>query len=276
MSTKKPSITAVIIAKNEELVLETCLVGLEWCDQILLVDNNSSDTTTQIAEQFGAKVISFSHNSFARIRNEALKHITTDWIFYIDADERVTPTLAKEIRVKIETTHFEVFTLRRENVCYGKKFLHGGWENDQVTRIFKSSALKEWQGEVHESPVFSGVAETLQTELIHFTHRSTTDNLKKTIVWTNIEAKLLAESGIAPVSFILILRKGVMEFLRRAIFFKGYKDGLPGLIEALVQGINKILIYIQVWEFQQKVSLEEKYRRKDIKIIDMWKKESVT
>jgi hypothetical protein len=162
--------------------------------------------------------------------------------------------------------------MNRQNMMYGKFFAHGGWEKEKVTIIFKTSALKGWVGIIHESPEFTGPEVNLHLPLIHLTHRNTTDGLKKTVSWTAREAQLLYQAGIAPVTLVTIFRKGVMEFLRRAIFFGGRKDGMEGWIEAIIQGINKILIYIQVWELQQKPTLKEKYQEKEREILSLWKK----
>jgi (heptosyl)LPS beta-1,4-glucosyltransferase len=267
------SITAVIITRNEELMLPVCLETVAWCDQILVIDADSTDRTVQIAENFGAKVISSKIYGFDRWRNEALKRVTTDWLFYVDADERVSPTLAKEIAVQIETQDVAAFKMKRSNICYAKEFKHGGWQEDYVTRLFKKDALKKWVGEVHESPIYTGKEILLQSPLIHLTHRNTSDGLIKSANWTKIEAKLLANALDKKVNFATFLRKGVMEFIRRAFFKKGYKDGMEGMIEALVQGINKILVYIQVWEFQQKPSLISQYQRQDQIIKNLWTKE---
>jgi (heptosyl)LPS beta-1,4-glucosyltransferase len=231
---------AIIIAKNEETMIEHCLKTLNWVDEILVLNNGSNDNTAQIAENAGAKVIHFEHSSFARLRNEALKHANTDWVFYIDADERVTPTLAKEILVNLETKTGEVFSMNRRNICYGEEFKYGGWEDDVVTRVFAKSALEKWEGKVHETPIFQGKSLLLHTPLIHLTHRSTKLNLLKSASWTQMEAQLLHKSGIQQVKFLTILRKGFMEFFRRAVLDKGYKDGLAGLIESLVQGVNRL------------------------------------
>lgn len=268
----KLPITAVIIAKNEENMLGNCIATINWCENILVINNGSSDLTTQIAQDHGATVVHFEHSSFARLRNEALKHIKTDWIFYIDADERVIPTLAKEILVQIEMDSIDAITMKRNNICYGKEFKYGGWENDFVTRIFRKSNLDGWYGEIHESPKFNGKEVVLNTPLAHLTHRNTTDNLNKTISWTKMEAELLAKGDKTPVKFTTLLRKGIMEFVRRAILKKGYKDGIQGLIEALVQGINRVLVYIQVWELQQKPDIAEKYHAIDREINKMWTK----
>lgn len=269
----KPSLIAIILARNEASMIEGCIRTLGWCSEVLVIDDSSTDETAQKAENLGARVVKFSHSSFARKRNEAVKHAQGEWLFYIDADERVTPTLAKEILVNIETDAAPALRLRRENYLYGQLFTHGGWQNDWVTRVFKKSALQEWAGDIHESAVFSGKTVDLHSPLLHFTHRSTEENLRKSADWTKIEAELLYKAGEKPVTLATLLRKGFMEFFRRAVMWKGHRDGLAGLIEALVQGMNRVMVYIQVWEFQQKPPLPETYRKKDQELKTVWKRE---
>lgn len=268
----QPSITAVVIARDEEAMIVNCLETLRWCDQVLVINNGSSDRTEQLAEQWGAKVVSFTSHNFARLRDEALKYLKTDWIFYVDSDERVSPQLSQEIRVNLETETASVFTLDRKNICYGYELQHGGFGQDQVTRVFKKDALEGWQGEIHESPIFSGQVKHLTTPLLHLTHRSTQQNLYKSAEWTIKEAELIAGAGAKPVTFWTLVRKGVMEFVRRAIFKKGYQDGLPGLVEALVQGMNRMMVYIQVWELQQKPPLEKRYQQQEEMIANQWQR----
>ncbi len=268
----KPTITAVIITYNEEAMIANCLETLQWCDQIIVVDSHSSDKTPAIAEKYKAKVVSTSAGSFAERRNAVLPHIKTDWIMYIDADERVLPALSKEILVHMETTPHHALQLTRQNVMYGKLFEHGGWTENMV-RIFRAANFKGWTGEIHESPTYEGEAVLLHTPLLHLTHRNTIDGLHKTIRWTPIEAQLLYQAKVPPVTIVTLVRKGIMEFVRRAFFAQGRKDGTEGWIESLVQGINRILVYIQVWELQQDPSLSEKYLKREKEIVEMWKRE---
>jgi (heptosyl)LPS beta-1,4-glucosyltransferase len=268
---KKYSITAVIIAKNEAAMISNCIDSVRWCDQILVIDNGSTDETVGLAENAGARVINHKSTDFAQTRNIALKYVKTEWLLYIDADERVTPRLYQEIAVNIETDEADVLQFNRQNICYGSPFSFGGWQHDLVTRVFKKSALQEWRGSIHESPVFEGRVKVLHTPLIHFTHRSTQDNLRKSAEWTIKEAELLAAAGPQPVTLFTLFRKGFMEFFRRAYLQKGYKDGMPGLIEALVQGMNRVMVYIQVWELMQVPSIEEKYQQKELEIASQWK-----
>lgn len=273
----RAKITAVIIAKNEEQMLSACLESLTWCDELLLIDCASTDQTLPLAEKYGARVIGFDHPSFAKIREKALESVNTDYLFYVDADERVTPALAKEILVHLENQDCQVMQINRENICYGRKFLYGNWQNDLVLRVFQRDSIKGWQGEIHESPIFSGHVCQLNHPLIHLTHRSTKENLIKSANWTIKEASLIvANKKTKKVTFLTILRKGIMEFYRRACKHKGRKDGMAGLIEALVQGINRMLVYIQVWELQEKPSLEERYHKEEMQIKKLWKTEGST
>ncbi len=271
--TKDLSISALIIAKNEALMIENCIKSVAWCDEVLVIDDGSIDETREIAESLGATVISFKHDSFSRLREEALKRAKSAWIFYIDADERATPTLAKEIKVLMETSSASVLRVQRDNIYFGKKFTGGGWQDDWVERVFLKSSLEGWFGDVHESPKYTGTVVDLQTKLIHFTHRDTVSGLLKSAAWTPIEAKELYKSGVANVTLFTLIRKGFMEFFRRAFLKKGYADGMEGMIEALIQGINRILVYIQVWELQQKPSISDTYKEKESEIIALWKKQ---
>ncbi|MFZ5437862.1 MAG: glycosyltransferase family 2 protein [Patescibacteria group bacterium] len=274
MNKVKAKISAIVLAKNEASMIDGCLNTLVWCDEVLVLDNGSTDNTVELAESLGARVITFSHPSFARKRNEALKHAKNDWVFYLDADERVTPTLAKEIMVHMETATAQVLEMSRQNFCYGHEFKHGGWQDDLVTRIFHKSALKEWTGQIHESPNFEGQVTKLHSPIIHFTHRNTEDNLRKSADWTKLEAELLYKAGEKPVTLFTLVRKGTMEFVRRAIFKRGYQDGMAGLIEAVVQGINRMIVYIQVWELQQKPSLADRYAKKEDELKKLWSQET--
>jgi len=269
----KSNLTALIIAKNEEKMLQACLETLSFCDKIIVLDNGSNDQTVKIAENYNCQVISFIHESFAKLREKAQSLVETDWLFYVDADERVTPALAKEILLHIEQNDHQVMTISRENVCYGTKFNFGNWQHDLVTRIFKKENLKAWQGEIHESPIYNGQEIHLKHKLIHLTHRNTIDNLRKSADWTIKEAKALEAVMVKKVTLPLILRKGIMEFYRRAFKYRGYRDGMSGLIEALVQAINRMIVYIQVWELQQKPSIATRYEKIEQEIKNLWKNE---
>jgi glycosyltransferase involved in cell wall biosynthesis len=269
-----PTISAIVIAKNEEAMIANCLDTLRWCDEVVVVNNDSSDATVGIAHRQGARVITTS-GTFAELRNEALKRSKTDWVLYVDADERVTPALAQEIKKVIDQPEHVAYAVNRTNVLYGQHLQHGGWGEDWVVRLFERTKLKTWAGEVHEHAEVDGSEGKLSEKLVHFTHRDIISGLIKTAHWTPIEASLLAASSKTPkVTLGLILRKTLMELVRRLITKQGYKDGLTGWIEALVQAMNRMLVYMQVWELQQKPSLPEKYQQYERSIVELWKRAS--
>ncbi len=268
---KKGSITAVIIAKNEAEMIAACIGTLSWCDEIILLNDTSTDQTAEIAEGLGATVITFSSPSFAQLRNAALQHVKTQWVIYIDADERVTPELATEINQHIMNADHHVYSMSRKNLFLGRYLTHGGWGDDIVTRIFELEYLEKWSGDIHESPHYTGNPGMLLHGLLHFSHRDIASGLQKSASWTQIEAELLYKAGIPEVTLFTLIRKGSMEFIRRAILLQGYKDGSAGLVEAVIQAINRVLVYAQVWEKQQLPTIADAYKQAEQEIAHSWK-----
>jgi len=268
----KPTIAAIVIAKNEAEMIANCLETLKWCDEIIVIDHDSEDTTPEIAKRLGARVIAAS-GDFSAVRNEGLRVCKSDWLLYVDADERVIPILAKEIQTVIAETTTAAFALNRSNILYGHILKHGGWDQDLVVRLFKRSNLIKWEGVIHEHAVIEGNVASLDTQLLHLTHRNVVQGLLKTAEWTPLEAKLLHEAGAPNVQLRTLLRKGFMEMLRRGILKKGYQDGLAGWVEVLVQAMNRVLVYIQVWELQQKPSLPDRYQKYEETVAELWKRE---
>jgi len=269
------TLTGIVIARNEAAMIANCVDTLRFCDEILLINNGSTDETEKIAENMGVRVINLGSDDFAKLRNEGLKRAKTDWVIYIDADERVTPELAAEIKVNIETSTAPVFSFYRQNYCYGNLLNRGGFGKDLVTRVFKREILSKWQGKIHESPVFTGEAKVLTQKLIHLTHRSTQENLHKSAEWTLKEAELLYEAKVPPVTLLTLLRKFTMELLRRAIFKRGYQDGMTGWVEAIVQGMNRVMVYLQVWELQARPNIKDKYEAVEKELARRWKNSKI-
>lgn len=272
------SITAIILTKNEEAMIANCLETVAWCDEVILIDDNSADATVSLAKNWGARVVNFSSDSFAQKREAALQYVKTDWVLFIDADERITPKLYQEIKQALQVSTQDTtkpaphaWQFHRQNVCYGFALRYGGWQHDVVTRLFRRDALKTWVGEIHESPQFTGLVGQFKTPVWHLTHRSTVLNLLKSAEWTPIEARLLFESKVAPVTLTTLLRKGLMEFWRRVIRQQGYKDGMAGYVEGIVQAMNRVMIYIQVWELQQQPTLPDRYQQLETSIAEQWK-----
>lgn len=256
---KRQTIAAIIITKNEEGMIANCISSVRFADEIVVVDTGSADKTIEIARREGAVVIEMKSGNFSTWRNEAKNSTAADWLLYIDADERVTPALRKELSIAVEKTSLSGFELSRKNIHFGKWMEHGGWEQDNPLRLFKREALVRWDGLIHEHAVISGNIGRLQSPLVHLTHRSIRDGLLKSHSWIDLEAKLLVESGLTPVTTRTLLRKSGAEFFRRYVARKGWQDGIEGFIESMQQAINRFFVYARVWELQQKPGIDERY-----------------
>lgn len=265
------SVTAVIITRNEETMIANCLETLRWCDARVVLDTGSTDRTRELAERSGAKVFKAKGSNFAQWRNEAAQHVSTAWILYIDADERVTPTLAKVIQGRLQRTEFDAYTLRRNNIHFGKWMQHGGWQNDVLLRLMKKEKLRGWQGDVHEHAEITGRLGAIEEPLVHLTHRNLFDGLRKSADWTDIEAHLLLEAGHPKVGPLRLVKIVVFDLLNRVFIKLAWKDGQEGVIEAMIQSMNRFLVYTRLWELQQKPPLEKRYDLVEKEIQRQWR-----
>jgi hypothetical protein len=266
------SVTAVIIARNEESMLANCIDTLRWCDAILVLDTGSTDRTAQIAEQMGAQVAKARGHNFSDWRNEAAALVSTPWILYIDADERVTPTLAKSIHSRLKRSDFDAFRLRRNNIMWGRWFQYGGWHKDHLLRLVRKNRLKGWVGEVHEHAEVIGRVGEIEEPLVHLTHRTLYDGLKKSIEWTDVEANLLLAANHPKVGPLRLVKIVTFDLFKRVVFQRAWKDGAEGVVEAMIQSMNRFLVYTRLWELQQKPSIPERYQRIESEILKQWEK----
>lgn len=252
MKAKKVKISAVVIVKNEEKNIRACLKTLAWTDELIVVDNESSDKTAQIAKKVGAKVVKESKRGFSVSRNRGIREASGDWILYLDADERVSPTLREEIESKIRILKSTLvgFAIPRKNILLGREMKYGGWWPDYVLRLIKKDALNRWEGELHEQPKVKGKVGKLKNPLIHITHRTLSEMVEKTNEWSEIEAKLLFKSGHPKMNLLRFTTAGLREFWYRGVKKMGFLDGVIGVIEIIYQTFSRIVTYTKLWEMQ--------------------------
>src|SRR3989344_7588705 len=180
-------LSVIIITKNEEEMIGECLESVkELADEIIVVDSGSTDKTNEIAKKYGARIVKSTGTGYAQFRNDGLKAAKGDWVLYVDADERVSPQLAKEVK----QVSPGVYEIPRKNTYLGKELLYGGWGGDKVIRLFYKKLLKKYINELHEQPEFIGQLQTTSGQLIHYSHRDLASMLNKTILFTEYEAKL--------------------------------------------------------------------------------------
>lgn len=247
----KNNISAIVITKNEEEKIGECLESLFWVDEVLVVDTGSDDKTIQIAIKKKAIVVSFAKGGFSDWRNLGAKEAKGDWILYVDADERVTPLLRKEILKVIKNpTDIALYAIPRRNIILGEEMKHGGWWPDYVKRLMKKDAFVKWEGDLHENPVVEGKLGHLKNPLVHIKHAKLSEMVEKTNKWSEIEAKLLLKSGHPKMAGWRFFRIMATELWYRLIKLKGFLDGTEGVVYAIYQMWSKFITYGKLWEMQ--------------------------
>lgn len=244
------TLTTIIIAKNEEKNIEECIDSVNFSNKVIVVDNQSTDDTVRLAKLKKAEVISGKYTSFSAQREAPLKNISTDWILYLDADERISPLLRENIEKIIkDKDSLEVYKLKRKNF-YFKKYK---WEfYAELERLFKKDALKGWKGDIHESPVYVGRVGVCSGFIDHYTHNDLTSMLNKTIKWSDVEARIRFEANHPKMTWWRFPRVMVTTFFVYFIKEKGYKLGTAGLIESMFQSFSIFITYAKLWELQNK------------------------
>ncbi len=243
-------ISAIIIAKNEEQLIQKCLESVRFCDEIIVVDNSSTDKTAEIARKHNAEVYVITANDFSKLRNEGLKKAKGEWILYVDADERITSELAKEIQNTVRSHNTKAaYRLKRKNFYYGN---HEWPHIEHILRLFNKKYLKEWYGQLHESPKVEGEVGELNGLLLHYSHRNLSEMVKKTIEWSKIEAELRFKAGHPKMALWRFPRVMFGAFYDSYFRQEGWKAGTIGIIESMYQAFSIFITYARLWELQNK------------------------
>ena len=244
-------LAAVVLTKNEERHIGDCLDSLTWADERVVFDAFSSDGTVEIAEARGARVIRHAFENFAAQRNAALEAVEATWILFVDADERVTPELAEEVRQAIERTGEQAragWWIPRYNYMIGHRMRGGGWYPDCQLRLLRRGRTHyDPAHPVHEIVILDGEAGTLQNEFVHYNYDTVAQFRHKMGRYTGFEAEILYRQGIRArpwTYFTMPLR----EFWRRFVSLRGYRDHVYGL---LFCGLMSWYTFLTYWRLRQ-------------------------
>jgi len=222
-------LAAVILTYNEARHVADCIASVRWADRVVVFDSFSQDETVALAKAVGAEVAQEKFQNYAQQRNAALDALHTDWVFFVDADERGTPELGAEIRRVIAERPEMGWYVPRHNYIFGKLTLGAGWYPDYQLRLFRrKSAHYDQQRPVHELVQINGEVGHLKEPLIHYNYVDWEQFHAKQQHYVRYEAKILAERGIQPRPHNFVLQP-LREFVRRALKLQGWRDGLPGL-----------------------------------------------
>lgn len=240
--------SAVVLTKNEEKNIQRCLASLQWCDEVIVIDDFSSDETVEIAKKSNATVYQHAlDGDFAKQRNFGLVKATNDWVFFVDADEVVSKALADEIYQQTSQflTSANGFFVHREDILWGKTLRHGEIGDVKLLRLAKKEK-GEWVGQVHETWEVPQPLATLKNPLQHYPHQSVADFLSEINTYSTLRAhELFAQKRRTNFFEILLYPSG--KFFVTFFIKQGFRDGVPGLLVATMMSFHSFLVRGKLW-----------------------------
>lgn len=252
MSTQ-PTISAIVITRNEAHNIEACLQSLQpWVDEMIIVDSQSTDDTVAIAQSLGAKVFQPPDwPGFGPQKNRALDLATCDWVFSIDADERVTPALAQEIQIVLsKASEVLAYEVPRLSSYCGKFIHHSGWQPDYVLRLFQRGFARFSDDLVHERVLPQHRVVQLTNHLLHYSYLDFSQVLSKVDAYSSASAKQAYARGKRS-SVAGALGHGFWAFFRTYVIRRGFLDGSHGLALAISNAETSYYKYLKLWHIAQ-------------------------
>jgi glycosyltransferase involved in cell wall biosynthesis len=227
----------------------------------VVIDDRTDDRTEEIARRHTDRVFVEPFEDFAQHKNVAIRHARGEWVLIVDADERITPALAAEIQRTLARDPAEwAFYIDTINFFLGARMEHGAWNDDHLRLVRRDHAV--YSGEIHEAfaipPERTG---KLREGMWHFSHRAIQDNLVKTADFGEVQARELLAAGAPKVTWWRLARVIVRELGFRLVRQRGYRDGMPGIIESIYQPFSLFCVHVMLWQLQRAEPLDAAYAR---------------
>lgn len=242
-------ISAVVITRDSQAHIEACIRSLRWADEVLVVDALSTDATVEIASRFGAKIVQREWQGFAAQRNFGAAQAAHDWVQFVDADERITPELAAEIRTVLQAPRHSGYHVPMRNFMFGRWMRHGGLGRQYHLRLYDRTRGR-WVRDVHEVVQLDGPAGYLNAVMEHYAYRTIGELLEKVDRYTDAEARALHDRA-AHLTPGVLLRDCLGVFLYKYVWQRGCLDGYPGLLWAASLAYYHLLKWLKLWELSQ-------------------------
>jgi len=239
-------VSVLILTYNEEDRIEDCLKSVIWADEIVVLDSFSTDRTLEIVEKYPAKIIQQKWLGFAKQRNLGLNYCSHNWILVVDADERVTQELQKEIRQILEQDGYSGYYISRRTYFLGKWIKHCGWYPDYVLRLFCKERGKYKEQMVHESVKLEGRIGYCKSDLLHYTYRDITHYLEKMNQYSSLAACQMLDEG-KKINHSTIFFRPSWAWLKIYFLRRGFLDGWPGLVISIISAFYVWLKYTKLY-----------------------------
>lgn len=248
MNSRRATIAAVVITKNEEANIDACLNSLAWVDHIIVVDAESTDRTVEIAKQHTDAVYIRPWAGYGPQKNFGIDQTQEEWILIVDADERVTRALQMEIVETVQRgAEYTGYEIPRKNYFYGQWMRHGGMYPDWQLRLFRKSAGRYDETLIHERLVLHGERGRLVEHLEHHSIPTIVSHVKKLMSYTTLAARQKRRE-VLRVSAFKLAGNHLVTLFKTYIARGGWQDGVPGLIAAGFAGLYTFLKYAKLYE----------------------------
>jgi glycosyltransferase involved in cell wall biosynthesis len=247
-----PRLSVITLTLNEERNITECLESVRWADELIVVDSGSTDRTEELARLYTPLVITVPWRGYGAARNAALTQATGDWILWLDADERVTPALAGEIRRYVDHDVAEIagYAIARRAYFCGKWIRHCGWYPSRVVRLFRRGSGSFSETNVHEQLILRGTAAHASNDLLHFTDPDLQHYFTKFNLYTSLAARDMREAGRRFRLWDLLVRPAY-QFFKMYVLRLGALDGLHGFILCAVSAAYVFVKYAKLWELNR-------------------------
>jgi len=249
----KLPITACIITCNEERNIRDCLKSVEWADEITVVDSFSADKTVEIAREFTDRIIQRKWNGINDQRQFTQDQARHEWVFNLDADERCSPELAKEI-ASLDlgpSTGVSGYMIPRRTFYLGRWIKHCGWRPDRKLRLYRKANAHFIDNDPHDTIELHGATARLRNEIQHFSYRGIADQIAQIQKFSTWRAEQYVRSGRKFHYWQLLLRP-IWKFKSAYFLRLGFLDGLPGFIISALSAYHVFVTWAKFWELTRK------------------------
>ena len=249
MAGRRAPLTVVIPVLDEGPQIAECVRHLDWVDEVIVADGGSRDGTVAAAREAGATVLEGTGPTIAAQRNAAIARARNPWVFALDADERITEPLAREIRQVVAAPQRAAYQVRRQNFYLGRELTRGRWGKDWVTRLFTRDR-RYVERRVHESLEPVPDPGRLQGRLRHVPYRDLTEQIEKMNRYARWGAEDLFDRGVRAGAWDICARP-LSRFLRAYLVQGGILDGRFGLVSSVLGGWTAFLKYAHLWALER-------------------------
>ena len=246
-------ITAIIPTLNEQIHIADAIDSVSFADEVIVIDSFSTDSTIEIARTKNVRILQREFDDFSSQKNFAIVQANHDWIYVLDADERVTSKLRDEILERVKHPgDFVGFFVYRTFYFIGRKLNYSGWQRDKVIRLFRKEKCKYDGKLVHETINADGEVGYFKNKLEHYSYQSFDHYISKLNQYASLKAKALFKKG-KKVTIFHILIKPPYRFISHYILRLGFLDGFPGFIISVTQAYGVLSRYIKLWLMNHKL-----------------------